>query len=122
MIPVILEIIHRTMPTASRSEITRSTTRVDGPYDASTAAFAAVAAVSLVVCRLTEPIIANATGRSNRLLLFDRDCSIRETELQMYPGWNDGLLRLPKTMRPRRQAAAVRVDRQFLHWDMRGGS
>src|SRR5215208_4554227 len=46
MIPVILEITHRTIITATRIKMRRRTTRVGGP-DASTTALAAVIAVSL---------------------------------------------------------------------------
>ena len=46
MIPVSLEIIQRTISTAKRITMIRSTVRVGTP-DASTAAFAAVAAVSV---------------------------------------------------------------------------
>jgi hypothetical protein len=50
--PVIFEITQRIAMTTRRTKIIRSTTRVDGPY-ASTAAFAAVAALFLVVSLLT---------------------------------------------------------------------
>src|SRR5215213_1400334 len=53
MIPVILEITQRSTITVRRIKINRRTTRVGGPY-ASTAAFAAVAAASFVVCLLTD--------------------------------------------------------------------
>ena len=53
MIPVTLEITQRTTSTVNRTIMIRSTVRVGTP-DASTAAFAAVAAVSLVLSLLTE--------------------------------------------------------------------
>ena len=52
MIPVILEITQRSTSTANRTIMMRSTVRVGTP-DASTAAFAAVAAASLVFSLLT---------------------------------------------------------------------
>src|SRR5262245_16509798 len=95
MIPVILEITQMTPMTASNTMITRSTTRVEGPEDASTAAFAATAAVSLVVCRSTKSITARVICRLNRLLLADHDCSAHEILPRTCQGWNDESLRRP---------------------------
>src|ERR1044072_1917770 len=67
MMPVILEITQRVATTTRRTKQMRSTTRVDGPY-ASTAALAAVAAVSLVVSLFTESVVARANFTSSRLL------------------------------------------------------
>lgn len=53
MIPVSLEIIQRTTPTANRTTMIRSTVRVGTP-EASTAACAATLAVSLVLSLLTR--------------------------------------------------------------------
>src|SRR6185503_1842513 len=121
-ITVIFESTQSSAPTASNTMITRSTTRVEGPYDASTAAFAAVAAVSLVVCRSTKFITARAIFRSNHQPLADHDCLAHEIQLRTYQAWNDESLRQPVTMRLHRRAARARDDLQSSRWDTKGDS
>src|SRR6185369_3924099 len=121
MIPVILEITHSTPPITSSTITMRSTTRVDGPY-ASTAALAAVAAVSLVVSLFTllcrkdvqrhRVKAAHGGARLNLPRLVGRDCSVLETQPQTCRAWSDELPRRQVTMRPRHRAAKAPIDRR----------
>src|SRR5215212_10461998 len=69
MIPVILEITHRTMITARRIKMRRRTTRVGGPV-ASTAALAAVIAVSLFCLFTVLTLLCAISVSSVSLWLF----------------------------------------------------
>src|SRR5688572_4577383 len=109
MIPVSLEIIQRTISTANRTTMIRSTVRVGTP-DASTAAFAAVAAASLVLSLLTSFRFGRVVFRSDRPLLFDPGRSACEIQLRMYQESNDGPPLPIKIAHLHYRATAIRVD------------